>query len=147
VSEIRAARERAGLTQAELAEVSGVARPNIAAYESGIRKPSPAMVRRLLEAAKPRPSATLAAHRDEVRRLAEDFGITNPRVFGSVARGDDLPGSDVDLLVTVPRGKGLFAIVGFAHAVEDLLGVHVDVVSEGGLGENHAGIRRDAVPV
>jgi predicted nucleotidyltransferase len=147
VSEIRAARERAGLTQAELAEVSGVARPNIAAYESGTRKPSPAMVRRLLEAAKPRPSATLAAHRDEVRRLAEDFGITNPRVFGSVARGDDLPGSDVDLLVTVPRGKGLFAIVGFAHAVEDLLGVHVDVVSEGGLGENHAGIRRDAVPV
>jgi uncharacterized protein len=147
VSVIRAARERAGLTQAELAEVSGVARPNIAAYESGTRKPSPAMVRRLLEAAKPRPSATLAAHRDEVRRLADDFGITNPRVFGSVARGDDLPGSDLDLLVTVPRGRGLLALVGFAHAVEDLLGVHVDVVSEGGLGESHAGIRNDAVPV
>lgn len=147
MSEIRAARERAGLTQAELAEVSGVARPNIAAYESGTRKPSPAMVRRLLEAAKPRPSATLAAHRDEVRRLADDFGITNPRVFGSVARGDDLPGSDLDLLVTVPRGRGLLALVGFAHAVEDLLGVHVDVVSEGGLGEIHAGIRRDAVRV
>jgi uncharacterized protein len=147
VSVIKAARERAGLTQAELAEVSGVARPNIAAYESGTRKPSPAMVRRLLEAAKPRPSATLAAHRDEVRRLADDFGITNPRVFGSVARGDDLPGSDLDLLVTVPRGRGLLALVGFAHAVEDLLGVHVDVVSEGGLGESHAGIRNDAVPV
>jgi uncharacterized protein len=147
VSEIREARERAGLTQAQLAEMSGVARPNLVAYESGTRKPSPAMVRRLVEAAKPRPSATLAAHRDEVRRLADDFGIMNPRVFGSVARGDDLPGSDLDLLVTVPRGKGLLALVGFAHAVEDLLGVHVDVVSEGGLGESHAGIRRDAVPV
>ncbi len=68
-------------------------------------------------------------------------------MFGSVARGDDLPGSDLDLLVTVPYGKGLFALIGFAHAVEDLLGVHVDVVSEGGLGESHAAICRDAVPV
>ena len=144
---IREARERAGLTQEELAAASGVARPNIAAYESGARRPSSAMVRRLLEAAKPRPSAPLAAHRDQVRRLARDFGVQNPRVFGSVARGDDLPGSDLDLLVTVPQGKGLFALIGFAHAIEDLLGVHVDVVSEGGLGERHAEICRDAVPV
>lgn len=147
MSDIRAARERAGLTQEELAEVSGVARPNVAAYESGTRRPSPAMLRRLLEAAKPRPSSSLAAHRDQILRLAHDFGVTNPRVFGSVARGDDLPGSDLDLLVTVPRGKGLLALIGFAHAVEDLLGVQVDVVSEGGLGESHAGICRDAVPV
>lgn len=147
MNEIRAARERAGLTQAELADASGVARPNIAAYEAGTRTPSPAMVRRLLDAAKPRPSSSLAAHREEIRRLAHDFGVVNPCVFGSVARGDDKPGSDLDLLVTVPPGKGLFALVGFAHAVEELLGVHVDVVSEGGLGESHTGIRRDAVPV
>lgn len=147
MSQIRDARERAGLTQEELAEASGVARPNIAAYELGARRPSPAMVRRLLEAAKPRPSSSLAAHREEIRRLAHDFGVINPRVFGSVARGDDRPGSDLDLLVTVPRGKGLFALIGFAHAVEDLLGVHVDVVSEGGLAESHPAICRDAVPV
>ncbi|NEE01703.1 helix-turn-helix domain-containing protein [Phytoactinopolyspora halotolerans] len=144
---MRRARESAGLTQAELAEVSGVARPNIAAYESGARMPSRAMVRRLLEAIKPRPSSALAAHRDEVRRLARDFGMENPRVFGSAARGDDSPGSDLDLLVRVPRGKGLLALMGFARAVEDVLGVRVDVVSERGLGEGHAGIRRDAVPV
>lgn len=105
------------------------------------------MLQRLLDAAKPRPSSSLAAHRDEVRRLARDFGVQNPRVFGSVARGDDLPGSDLDLLVTVPRGKGLLALIGFAHAVEDLLGVRVDVVSEGGLGERHAAICREAVRV
>lgn len=145
--EIREARERAGLTQEELAKTSGVARPNIAAYESGARRPSAAMLRRLLEAAKPRPSASLAAHRDQVLRLARNFGVENPRVFGSVARGDDVPGSDLDLLVTVPPGKGLLALIGFAHAVENLLGVHVDVVSEGGLGESHAGICRDAVRV
>jgi hypothetical protein len=52
-----------------------------------------------------RPSSSLAAHRDEVLRLAHDFGLKNPRVFGSAARGEDLPGSDLDLLVTVPRGK------------------------------------------
>jgi uncharacterized protein len=147
VNEIREARERAGLTQAELAEAAGVARPNIAAYESGARRPSPAMARRLIGAARPRPSRSLAAHRDEVHRLAHDFGMENPRVFGSVARGEDRPGSDLDLLVTVPRGTGLLTLVRFAHAVEGLLGVHVDVVSEGGLGERHAAIRRAAVPV
>ena len=147
MTEIRKARERAGLTQEELAEASGVARPNIAAYESGTRRPSPAMLRRLLEAAKPRPSSSLAAHRDEILRLAHEFGMKNPRVFGSVARGDDLPGSDLDLLVAVPPRKGLFTLIGFAQAVEDVLGVHVDVVSEGGLGESHAAICRDAVPV
>src|SRR5215207_6241671 len=118
MTEIRKARERAGLTQEELAEASGVARPNIAAYESGTRRPSPAMLRRLLEAAKPRPSSSLAAHRDEILRLAHEFGMKNPRVFGSVARGDDLPGSDLDLLVVVPPRKGLFTLIGFAQAVE-----------------------------
>jgi uncharacterized protein len=147
VNEIREARERAGLTQAELAEAADVARPNIAAYESGARRPSPAMVRRLVGAARPRPSRALAAHRDEVRRLAHDFGMENPRVFGSVARGEDRPGSDLDLLVTAPRGTGLLTLVRFAHAVEGLLGVHVDVISEGGLGERHAAIRRAAAPV
>lgn len=147
MSQIREARERAGLTQEELAEVSGIARPNIAAYESGTRRPSPAMLRRLLEAAKPRPSSSLAAHRNEILQLVHEFGLKNPRVFGSVARGDDLPGSDLDLLVAVPRGKGLFALIGFAHAAEDVLGVHVDVVSEGGLGESHAATCGDAVPV
>jgi predicted nucleotidyltransferase len=84
---------------------------------------------------------------DEVRRLAHDFGMENPRVFGSVARGEDRPGSDLDLLVTVPRGTGLLTLLRFVHAVEGLLGVHVDVVSEGGLGERHAAIRRAALPV
>jgi predicted nucleotidyltransferase len=48
---------------------------------------------------------------------------------------------------TTRRGKGLLALIGFAHAVEDVLGVHVDVVSEGELGESRDGICRDAVPV
>ncbi|WP_246220142.1 nucleotidyltransferase family protein [Phytoactinopolyspora halotolerans] len=79
--------------------------------------------------------------------MADEFGLENPRVFGSVARGDDRPGSDLDLLVSVPKGKGLFALLGFARAVEALLGVRVDVVSEGGLGDGHARIRHEAVPV
>lgn len=147
MNEIREARERAGLTQAELAEVSGVARPNIAAYESGARTPSPAMVQRLLAAIKPRPSSCLAAHRDDVRRLGHEFGMENVRVFGSAARGDDRPGSDLDLLVSVPQGTGLLALMGFARAVEELLDLHVDVVSEGGLSQSHAGVVRDAVAV
>lgn len=141
------ARERAGLTQTELAEICGVARPNVAAYEAGTRRPSAAMTRRLIEAAKPRPSRSLAAHAAQIRRLAREFGVQNPRVFGSAARGEDRPGSDLDLLVTVPAGKGLFALLGFGRAAEAVLGVHVDVVTDGGLGEHHTEISEDAVPV
>jgi predicted nucleotidyltransferase len=46
-----------------------------------------------------RPSEALARHRDEVLAIIARYPVTNPRVFGSVARGEDVEGSDVDLLV------------------------------------------------
>jgi predicted nucleotidyltransferase len=55
------------------------------------------------------------------------------RVFGSVARGEDGPDSDLDLMVRLPEGAGLFAIGRFAEELEELLGVRVDVVPEGTL--------------
>ncbi len=105
------------------------------------------MVRRLIEAAKPRPSRSLARHANDIRRLAREFGISDVRAFGSAARGDDRPGSDLDLLVRVPAGTGLFTLLEFAHAVEDFLGVPIDVISEGGLDHSHADIHREAVTI
>ncbi len=71
--------------------------------------------------------AMLRAHRKEILDLAARRGVSNIRVFGSVARGDATAGSDIDLLVdfdTTQRGLDLFA---FAREMEDLLGHRVDV--------------------
>ncbi len=69
----------------------------------------------------------LRDHRDEILRVASRRGVSNIRVFGSVARGEATPMSDIDLLVDFEighRGLDLFA---FAREVEELLGYHVEV--------------------
>jgi predicted nucleotidyltransferase len=54
-------------------------------------------------------------------------------VFGSIARGEPGAGSDVDLLVEMEPGRSLIDLVGLWQDREDLLGTHVDVLSEGGV--------------
>jgi predicted nucleotidyltransferase len=79
---------------------------------------------------KPRSAPTLALlrkHRDEILRVASARGVSNVRVFGSVARGDATPDSDIDLLVDFDlshRGLDLF---GFEREVEELLRYPVEV--------------------
>ena len=75
----------------------------------------------------------LRARRTEIERTAREFGASNIRVFGSVARGDAGPDSDVDLLVDMERGRGLLALAGLELALERLLGSDVDVTTPGGL--------------
>jgi predicted nucleotidyltransferase/DNA-binding XRE family transcriptional regulator len=145
VVDLRAEREAAGLTQARLAELAGIAPSNLSAYESGRRAASPAMIARIRRATV-RPSDRLRAHRDEVARIVERNGGRNPRVFGSVARGEDTPASDLDLLVTVPP-EAAWTFVSTGRELSELLGVHVDVVSEGGLKEKHRAILDEAVPL
>lgn len=146
MDEVRALRRSAGLTQAELAARAGVAQPNIAAYETGRRRASEAMILRLRRAVAPAPTTAVRAHRDELLALAARHGIGEVRVFGSVRHGTDRPGSDLDLLVTAAPGTGLMALSRFALDAEDLLGVPVDVVTEGALRADHP-IRSDAVPL
>ena len=140
-------RRSAGLTQKQLAELSGVAQSNVAAYETGSRRPSAKMLARLIAAAKPRPSLALATHRAEITSLARLHKAVDIKVFGSVARGDDVPGSDVDLLVRFSPDASLFDQVQLAQEIQDLLGVRVDVVSEAGLRESHDEIRAQARPL
>lgn len=52
------------------------------------------------------------------------------RVFGSVARGEDHEGSDIDLLVDMPMGTSLLQIVGLQHEIEDALGLRADLCTE-----------------
>lgn len=137
VNPIRELREAAGLSQAELARRSGIAQPNVAAYEAGRRKASVEMLERLRAAARPLPHDALAAHRAELVRLAGQYGLSNVRVFGSAARFADGPKSDLDILVTRSPGTGLLTVAAFAAAASELLGIEVDVVTDGGLPAQH----------
>jgi predicted nucleotidyltransferase len=74
----------------------------------------------------------IAPNRREIRALVRKHGFSNPRVFGSVARSEAEPGSDVDLLVA-RRGGGLLDRAGLAIDLSKLLGRPVDVVPEGSL--------------
>jgi len=67
---------------------------------------------------------------ERVRQLGERFGVRNIRVFGSAARGEAGPNSDLDLLVEYVPGRGGFAFVDFCDQVEQLLQRKVDVVTE-----------------
>ncbi|MGO3135277.1 MAG: helix-turn-helix domain-containing protein [Agrococcus casei] len=130
MSDLRARRQAAGLTQAELAARAGTARPNIAAYESGAKVPSPEVLARLLEAMRPRPSDALAGNESAVSELARKFGAERLRVFGSTAKGIDTPGSDLDLVVDLSPGTSFYSLVEMEDALSDLLGVSVDIISE-----------------
>ncbi len=144
-NEVKHLRESAGLSQRDLADLAGVAQSNIAAYESGARRPSAKMVARLRRAAKPRPSLVLAEHRAGVLRIARRHGASRVRVFGSVARGEDRPGSDIDLLVRFSPTASAFDQVELAEELEGLLGVRVDVISDRGLRTSHEEIRSSAI--
>ena len=69
----------------------------------------------------------------EILLVAQQHGIVNIRIFGSVARGDDNLQSDVDLLVDLEQGRTLFDLAGALIKLLDLLGRKVDIVTERGL--------------
>lgn len=71
--------------------------------------------------------------RDAVIALAVKHGAQNPRIFGSVARGESSDDSDIDLLVKMEEGRSLLDLSALVLDLRELLGVKVDVVSEDGL--------------
>jgi uncharacterized protein len=144
---IRDARVRAQLSQTDLAQRAGVAQSVISAYESDRRDPSLRTLTKLIQATGHRlaidlvPTAgrqlglpdtrlgrRLRQRRRAVVELAALRGARNVRVFGSVARGQDAPHSDVDLLVDLDDGVGLVALAALERELTDLLGAPVDVV-------------------
>jgi predicted nucleotidyltransferase len=75
-------------------------------------------------------SELLEAKKEEILRIAAKHGARNVRVFGSVARGEADPESDVDLLVEVGPGRTPFFPGGLIADLEDLLGKKVQVVTQ-----------------
>jgi predicted nucleotidyltransferase len=72
----------------------------------------------------------LQRKRDKILRVAASHGVRDVRVFGSFARGEAGPESDVDILVKLDPGRSLLDIVAIKQDLEDLLGCKVDVVTE-----------------
>lgn len=74
-----------------------------------------------------RASEAFQAHRTTVRHVAMAHRTDNPRVFGSVARGDDTDTSDLDLLVDTTEATSLFDLAAIELELERLLGIPVHV--------------------
>ena len=87
---------------------------------------------------RPRPSEQLEIYREQIKAIAERHQVTNVRVFGSTARGEDTDKSDLDLLVTPIKGAtGLMELVRIESEVKKLVKVPVDVVLDSEIPEQH----------
>ena len=94
--------------------------------------------------------AVIASHRSAVDEVLRRYAATNPRVFGSVARGDAGTESDIDLLVDLAPegGNALLRVAGIAEELTELLGTKVDVVTESLMrGEVSSSVFADTMPV
>ncbi|MBU0784411.1 MAG: nucleotidyltransferase family protein [Gammaproteobacteria bacterium] len=95
-----------------------------------------------------KPSTALAAHRETIRKIVESHCATNARIFGSVLHGEDLDGSDLDILVDPTPETTLFDIGAIRHELLQLLGVPVDVLTPKSLPEKfRATVLAEAIPV
>jgi predicted nucleotidyltransferase len=84
------------------------------------------------------PSEALNLHRGDIRRIVEARHALNPRVFGSVLRGEDTDDSDLDILVDPTPETSIFDIGEIRYQLRTLLGVSVDVLTPRAL---HARLR------
>jgi uncharacterized protein len=80
-----------------------------------------------------KPSEALRTHREDIRRVVEANRARNPRIFGSVLHGEDMEGSDLDLLVDRTPDTSLMDIAAIQVELERLLGVTVDVLTPNAL--------------
>lgn len=97
-----------------------------------------------------KPSIVLKNKLKEIKEILaqySDLQISNLRVFGSIARGEDHDGSDVDLLISSPVKGKLYRRMGLQQKLSELLGVEVDLLTEQELKGPIRGILREAKPL
>ncbi|HEY5267184.1 MAG TPA: helix-turn-helix domain-containing protein [Acidimicrobiales bacterium] len=152
------------LTQHQLAKRAGTSQSAVARYETGVSSPSVNTLERLVRASgaeltistRPAPASDLSGelptllrhHRFEILQLAHRAGVTNVRIFGSVARGENDANSDVDLLVDFDTSFGLLPIVTLSQQISYLVKTAVDVTPVQLLKREIArNALRDAVPL
>jgi predicted nucleotidyltransferase/DNA-binding XRE family transcriptional regulator len=164
---LRQARINARLSQTDVARRARIAQSVVSAYESGRREPSVSTLERLVRATGHRlvlnlervndspaglPDTPLGRRLRQRRRAvlacAARHGASNVRVFGSTARGEDRPDSDVDLVVDLDKGTGLFALEALRREFSKILGVSVDVAPSDSLRPRiRETVEREAIPL
>jgi predicted nucleotidyltransferase len=136
----------------------------ISAYESGHRQPAVPALAAMIDAAgyelamglrhQPRRLRRLSGpvgrrvrrRRHDLVAAAAAHGVQNLRVFGSVARGEDRPDSDVDLLADLPPSLSLFGLGRVEADLEAILGTRVDLIPAADLKPGvRARVERDLV--
>lgn len=126
-----------GMSQRQVAEALGISQPAV----SQQLKFAPA-----LDGV--HPEVLLDAAAPVLKSVAAEHGYSGLAVFGSVARHQARPDSDIDLLVTAPDGTSTFGFIRFKQLLEQILGREIDLVERGGLKPGlDDDIRRDAVLV
>lgn len=164
---LREARISAQLSQTEVARRALVAQSVISAYESGRREPSVSTLERLVLATGHRlvfdlerssdcppglPDTPLGRrlrqHRRSILACAALHGANNVRLFGSTARGENRPDSDVDLVVDLDEGTGLFSLEALRRQLSEILGVPVDIAPSDSLRPRvRVEVEREAIPI
>jgi len=95
-----------------------------------------------------KPSLALEGKREAVRAVVSRYPAANPRVFGSVLHGDDRDDSDIDILVDALPGATLFDLGDLQMALQELLGVNVDLRVPGELSKHFRDeILAEAAPI
>lgn len=150
---LRRARNDAQLSQAELAGLAGTSQPALARYETGAALPTLPTLERLLSACgrqmqidalpiagRPAQASSvrgqLGPHAERLRRrrralldAAQRHGVVKLRVFGSMARGEAGPESDIDFLVDLKPDRTLLDLAGFRREAAQILDTRVDVAT------------------
>lgn len=124
-----------GMTQQQIAQELGVSQSAVSQQ-----------VKSVPDLSQVESSALLAAAAPVLRAVATAQGYTDLAVFGSIARREARPDSDIDLIVRAPAGTSSFGFVRFKGLLEEILGRPIDLVGYGGLTPGlDDDIRRDAV--
>lgn len=111
-----------GSSQRDIAEALGVSQSAVSQQSKSARDFSNIHPESLLKAASP-----------ILVEVARSKGFSDLAVFGSMARGDARPQSDIDLLVEAPPGSGIKEVVGLRDTFREILGRPVDLITYGGL--------------
>lgn len=134
-ADCRAARARLGLTQAELARRAGISRATLVNFEKGRGEPLRASLQALRSALSDRPQhrsrlAHVLRTLQKARPELEAQGVVRLAVFGSVARMEDRPDSDIDIVVDIDPARriDIVGLAGIGGFIERLLGSSVDIV-------------------
>jgi uncharacterized protein len=124
-----------GMSQREIAAALGISQPAVSQQLKAAQ-----------DLAKVHPATLLEAATPVLKRVAEEAGYARLAVFGSVARHEARPDSDIDLLVEAPEGTSSFGFIRFKQLIEQVLGRELDLVDYGALKPMlDDDIRREAV--